>query len=172
MLLRSEAMIEVEINEDMKQRALKKAHEMGKLNHSITNGGGNIAGFLGEEVANHIIKGTITNTYDYDIVDEHGIKYDVKTKRCTSKPKDYYECSIAEYNLKQQCNYYAFVRVEFVNNQWGRAWYLGVYDKASYFKDARLLKEGDIDSDNNFRVKANCYNMPIKQLMQNLNQDR
>jgi hypothetical protein len=49
---------------------------------------------------------------------------------------------------------------------------LGVYDKQSYFKDARLLKEGDIDSDNNFRVKANCYNMPIKQLVQILNKDR
>ena len=50
---------------------------------------------FGEEVANQIICGTITNTYDYDIVDDCDIRYDVKTKRCTSEPKDKYECSVA-----------------------------------------------------------------------------
>ena len=48
-------MIEVEITEKMKQRAWRKAREMGKLKNSITKGDGNIAGFLGEEGANQII---------------------------------------------------------------------------------------------------------------------
>ena len=61
-------MIEVEITQQMKERAWRKAREMGKLNHSITKGDGNIAGFLGEEVANQIIGGDICNTYDYDII--------------------------------------------------------------------------------------------------------
>ena len=50
----------------MKKKAWRKAREMGRINNSITRGDGNIAGFLGEEVANFLIKGEVTNTYDYD----------------------------------------------------------------------------------------------------------
>ena len=82
-------MIEVEITEDMKRRAWVKARKMGEINNSITHGDGNIAGFIGEEIANAIIQGDINNTYDYDIIDGD-ITYDVKTKRCTSPPKSFY----------------------------------------------------------------------------------
>ena len=101
---KGKTMIEVEITEDMKKRAWAKSREMGVLNNSIMKGDGNIAGFIGEEVANLVIKGIISNTYDYDIVDDEDIKYDVKTKRCTSAPKPYYDCSVANFNTKQQCD--------------------------------------------------------------------
>ena len=137
---------------------------MGTLKNSITSGDGNIAGFLGEQVANEVLKGEVTNTYNYDIVGKGGVRYDVKTKRCTSQPRDYYECSIAALQIKQDCDRYVFVRIENINGKWGRAWVLGSYQKESYFKDARFLKEGQIDGDNNFRVKADCYNIAIKDL--------
>jgi|TARA_R110000744_G_scaffold110231_7_gene207982 hypothetical protein len=157
-------MIDVKITEQMKQRAWSKSREMGTLKNSITSGGGNIAGFLGEQVANEVLKGEVTNTYNYDIVGKGGVRYDVKTKRCTSQPKDYYECSIAALQIKQDCDHYVFVRIENINGKWGRAWVLGSYDKESYFKDAKFLKEGQIDGDNNFRVRADCYNIAIKDL--------
>jgi hypothetical protein len=159
-------MIEVKITEEMKQRAWRKAREMGKLNNSITKGEGNISGFIGEEVANSLIEGVVTNTYDYDITsgDQQLITWDVKTKRCTSPPRDYYDCSVAAFNTKQNCDRYVFVRVMFTKNRWGPAWVLGWYDKNKYFKDARFLKKGQIDPDNNFKVKADCYNISIKDL--------
>ena len=156
-------MIEIQITEQMKQRAWRKARQMGQLNNSITKGDGNIAGFLGEEVANNVIKGNINNTYDYDII-KNGVKYDVKTKRCTSEPKPYYECSVAAYNTKQECDYYVFVRLENVRGKWTRAWVLGCYKKQAYFKSARFLKRGQKDGNNGFRVKADCYNMTISKL--------
>ena len=105
-------MIEIAITEKMKQRAWRKARSMGKLKNSITAGDGNIAGFLGEEVANEIINGIVSNTYDYDILYEttsRKIKYDVKTKRCTSEPKPFYECSVAAYNTRQECDRYVYL---------------------------------------------------------------
>ena len=156
-------MIEIEITEDMKKRAWRKAREMGEINNSITKGDGNIAGFLGEEVANHIIKGDINNTYDYDIISDD-VTYDVKTKRCTSEPKPYYECSVAAFNTKQKCDYYVFVRIENINRVWTRAWVLGGLSKEDYFDDARFLKKGQKDGSNGFYVKADCYNMEIKKL--------
>jgi len=160
-------MIEIKITEQMKQRAWRKARSMGKLKNSITSGEGNIAGFLGEEVANEIINGIVSNTYDYDILYETAsskIKYDVKTKRCTSEPKPFYECSVAAYNTKQECDRYAFVRVEYKNGKWGRAWLLGWLAKEDYFRNAHELRKGQVDPSNGFRVKANCYNVAISDL--------
>ncbi len=156
-------MIEVEITEQMKKRAWRKAREMGKLKNSITKGQGNIAGFLGEEVANSILDGTIDNTKDYDIVCDE-LTYDVKTKRCTSEPKPDYDCSVAAYNTVQKCDRYIFVRVEWKNNRWGRAWVLGWCDKEEYFSSAKKLFKGQRDGSNWFKVKSNCYNMSIEDL--------
>ena len=147
----------------MLTRAKKKAKEMGVIKNSILSGEGNLAGFLGEEVANRILRGKINNTYDYDIVCGEK-QYDVKTKRCTSPPKLYYECRVAKYNTKQGCDSYCFVRIEYKNGKWGRAWYLGEKDKKSFYKGAKELKKGQVDPDNNFVVKADCFNLAIKDL--------
>lgn len=151
----------VKITEDMLLRAKRKSDEMGSLNNSITKGGGNLAGFVGEEIAQFVLGGSIVNTYDYDIVLDNGITVDVKTKRTTVEPKVLYECSVAAYNIKQKCDYYAFTRV-LDNMSYG--WFLGVYPKELYFKEARLWKKGDRDPSNNFIVKADCYNMLIAML--------
>ena len=147
----------------MKQRAWSKSRDMGKLKGSITKGDGNIAGFLGEQIANELLGGEVQNTYDYDIV-KGDTTYDVKTKRCTSEPKDHYDCSVAAYNTKQNCDQYIFVRIEYIKGKWGRAWVLGSYPKEDYFKNARFLKKGERDGDNGFKVKADCYNIAIKDL--------
>ena len=127
-------------------------------------GDGNIAGFLGEEVANVVIGGTINNTYDYDLVAQDGTKYDVKTKRCTSPPKPYYDCSVANFNTKQKCDRYVFVRIENKNKRWGRAWVLGWLTHDDYFKKARKLTKGQKDPSNGFVVRADCHNVAISEL--------
>ena len=158
-------MIEINITQSMIDSATKKSIEMGKLNNSITMGDGNIAGFLGEEIANTIIGGRVDNTYDYDIIDSD-TTYDVKTKRCTSKPKPEYDCSVAAFNIKQRCDRYVFVRLENVSGVWRRAWVLGWMKKDEYFKLARFLKKGDFDPSNKYFVKADCYNLQINMLHQ------
>lgn len=155
-------MIEVEITGEMVSFAQAKATEMGRLSKSITSGNGNLSGFVGELIANTVIRGEIRNSFDYDIIGPTGIKYDVKTKRCTSKPKPHYECSIAAYSMKQQCDVYVFVRVLMSME---RGWILGYYPKNNYFRKARFLKVGDFDASNSFYVKADCYNLAIEDLI-------
>ena len=149
--------------QEMIDRAKVRANQMGEIRNSITRGAGNLAGFLGEEIANALIKGNVSNTYDYDILYKK-LKYDVKTKRCTSPPKSHYECSVAAYNTKQKCDRYAFVRIEWVNGKWGRAWVLGWLEHDEYFEKAEKLNKGEIDRSNGFMVKADCYNVPISNL--------
>lgn len=161
-------MIEVEITPEMYRLAWAKSRDMGKLKKSITEGEGNIAGYLGEIIANQFIGGEISNTYDYDIIAPNGAKIDVKTKRCKSEPLPHYECSVAAYNTVQKCDYYAFVRVECINNEYTRGWYLGHIQKDSYYYNSRKLFKGQRDGDNWFTVKADCYNLPITSLSTNL----
>lgn len=154
-------MIEVVVTGDMLVTARDKAAEMGKLRNSITSGAGNIAGFIGEAIAQQVMGGVLANTYDYDLILCNGKTVDVKTKLTSVKPLDSYDCSIAGLNTKQQCDYYAFVRVK---NDLSVGWYLGVYPKEQYMLDSVFMKRGNIDPSNGYVVKSDCYNLKINQL--------
>ena len=156
-------MIEVKVTDYMRVKARSMAKDLGKLKNSITKGEGNVAGFVGELIALDYLGGVKANTYDFDIV-SGGKTYDVKTKRCTSPPKPHYDCSVAAFNTKQRCDIYFFVRVQFEGDRPVKAWVLGQKDKAEYFKQARKLKKGEVDPSNNFKVKADCYNLSINKL--------
>lgn len=158
-------MIEVVVTPQMLVEARDKAAEMGKLRNSITSGAGNIAGFIGEAIANQVLGGVLTNTYDYDLVLNDDIKVDVKTKQTSVKPLPTYDCSIANLNTKQQCDYYCFVRVK---NDFTVGWYLGVYPKEQYMLDAVFMKKGTIDNSNGYVVKSDCWNLPIHQLKEHI----
>ena len=157
-------MIEVKITDQMYRDAWAKSRDMGKLKNSITKGEGNIAGFIGESIALHVLGGDIQNNKDRDLILPNGKTVDIKTKRCTSEPLPHYECSVAAYNTVQKCDYYAFVRVEYINNEYTRGWFLGIIPKEEYFEKARKLFKGQKDGSNWFTVKADCYNLPISEL--------
>ena len=159
-------MIEVTIKQDMVNRAILRSRKMGSIRNSITSGQGNIAGFIGEEVVNEYIGGKIVDHYDYDLIVGHRL-VDVKTKRCTSRPKGYYDCSIASTSTHQKCTEYIFVRIEWHKskpNDWKRAWICGRIDRDEYFRKGRKLLKGQLDGSNKFVVKADCYNLRIEQL--------
>lgn len=154
-------MVEIEVDDDMLLKARRKAAEMGTLRNSITGGGGNIAGFIGEAIAQKVLGGALLNTYDYDLVLDNGTKIDVKTKQTSVKPLDTYDCSIASLNTKQECDYYCFVRVK---KDLTIGWYLGVYSKKKYMEDAVFMKKGMIDPANGYVVRSDCYNLKINKL--------
>lgn len=141
--------------------AKQMSEEMGALKNSITSGEGNLIGFLGEIVAQKILGGDFDNTYHHDLLLDDFTRVDVKTKKTSVEPKDYYECSVAALNVSQLCDYYCFVRIK---DDLSVGWYLGVCHKKKYFDKARFLRKGELDQDNNFVVKSDCYNMKISEL--------
>tara|TARA_E500000318_G_scaffold12135_1_gene10992 strand:+ start:2822 stop:3298 length:477 start_codon:yes stop_codon:yes gene_type:complete len=157
-------LIEVNVTNDMFVKAREKAIEVGRLNNSILNGGGNLAGFIGEQIVLQVLGGDWLNTYEYDLIID-GHKVDVKTKQTSVVPLPHYECSITEYNAKQDCDYYAFTRVK---KDFSVGWYLGAMKKADYFYKAKYLKKGEVDPSNNYTVRATCYNLAIDQLKERL----
>lgn len=154
-------MYEIEITKQMRDSASEMAESLGHLRNSITKGHGNYAGFLGEQLANTVIRGKIEHTYDYDIVDPIGITVDVKTKRTTVTPMPHYNCSVADFNTKQLCDFYCFVRV---HESYDIGWFLGVYPKNKFYTDATFGKKGSPDGPD-FKFRADCYNIRIDQLL-------
>lgn len=156
-------MVEVKIKPQWKRAALKEAKELGSLKKSITNGAGNLAGFVGERAVADYLEIEKNNTYEYDLVTKKEKTYDVKTKRCKSKPLPHYTVSVCALNTKQNCDAYIFVRVD---NEITTAWILGYMPKEEFYKHAKFCKKGDLDPDSNcnWRFKEDCYNMYIKDL--------
>lgn len=145
--------------------AEKDATDMGKLKASITKGEGNLVGFLGEIVTGAVIDAQRVNTFHYDLVKDSKL-IDVKTKRCTSEPQLWYDCSVAAFNTKQECTHYVFTRV--LDPEHTICWVLGYLTKDDYFKLARFCKKGEIDTHDRtgrqWPFKADCYNVEISKL--------
>ena len=154
----------VKPTEDQKKLAKKLAKEMGSIKNSITKGEGNAAGFLAEIVVADLLGAQKKSTKDYDLITKEGKTVDVKTKRTNVPPKSYYECSIAKTSLHQNCDYYVFTRCL----PDGTLYILGDFEQDAYFVKARKLEKGQQDGDNNFIVKADCFNLPISELTNEL----
>lgn len=137
---------------------------MGKLRNSITSGDGNLAAFIGEFAAQIVIGGEILNTFEFDIRDDSGITWDVKTKRRTVKPRVKYNCSVADFNTNQKCDRYCFVTLFNLDY----AYVLGWISKEDFYKKAKFFKKGEVDEQSppgkTFRFTADCYNLETKEL--------
>ena len=154
-------MIEITPTEEQKREARLASGGTTGLQGSITRGAGSPAGALGEILVRDYLGYIQANTAHYDLYTDQGTRIDVKTKRCTSAPKEFYECSIAAHGSKQECDEYIFVRV--LNNL-QRAWILGRIPKDEYFEKAVRHRKGDRDESNNFTFKSDCYNLAIREL--------
>lgn len=159
-------MIHIDIDEsfleEVEDKAREEAREMGNLNGSIEDGDGNFAGLLAEYLFVDYFGGERDPTFDYDVVWD-GKKIDVKTKRRSVKPEPYYECSIADFNTEQDCDWYYFVSILYDKSE---AWLLGYKSPEDYYEKAEFHEEGDYDPDNGFTFKADCWNLPISELDQ------
>lgn len=155
-------MIEYDITDEMIEKAKKKDVEMGKLRNSIRNGEGNLVGFIGEEVFAAYYNAQSANTYDYDVL-YGNLRIDVKTKTTTVKPQPHYFATVADYNTKQNCDLYYFVRVD-LNKK--KAYLLGGIRKEKFYSESTFYKRGDPDPSSNlgWTFKADCYNLEISKL--------
>ena len=165
-------MIEVTIQENMIQEAKKLRSEMpSKPNNSITKGEGSYCGCLGEIILRNYLNtlkcdAKIASDYDFDIITNKGTKFEVKTKRCTSKPKESYECSVPDYNNRQKCDYYAFVRI---NEKTMKGYILGYLSKDEFLSKSVQRRKGETDNNilpngKPFIFHADCKNIYINQL--------
>lgn len=154
----SEYVIKISIPDSNINKSRKRAAHLNNSKRKISFGG-EIYGIVGEQLFLDNYGGELIDNKDYDINHPNIGKIDVKTKRCSSPPEGHYTCSVAEYQLKNECDYYAFYRV---HNNLTVGWFLGIISKEEFLKNATRLEKGEMDGD--FVCKADCYNIKISQL--------
>lgn len=160
--------LEVPISKAIKKAAKELAADLGQLKNSIESGRGNFAGFQGELVLLKFfndmgLDAKYAQEYDYDILltGTPSVKIEVKTKRTKYVPKMNYECSVANYNLKQNCDCYYFTRVTD-----SHCYILGYLTKSDFLKVSTEMKKGQIEGAENMPngIVADCRNVFIHQL--------
>ena len=172
--------ISIPWDDRMVTRAQKKAKSLGRIRNSILRGGGNAAGYLGEEAVASYIGAEITSCnkgsdkYDYDIIARDGRRVEIKTKRRTVYPQEHFDVSVAKTSVHQRPDLYIFVSIEFakVTMENGRRVYrniksiciLGQAEPEDFFARAKIWREGDIDGRNGFRTHVDMYNLPISEI--------
>ena len=161
--------VEVPFTKEMVASAKEKARNLGKINNSILKGKGNLAGYLGEEIVARYIKAHIISNdegeekYNHDLV-KNGQKIEVKTKRRTVPPRDFYDASVAETSRHQNPDLYIFVSIQFKGRTPIKAWICGQKGSKEYFEQATFYAKGDVDPSNGWEVSTDCYNLPYKDL--------
>lgn len=161
-----EGFLELPITAEMLARAKAKADEMGPLRNSIRNGGGNFAGFLGEElILTAWAEARSHNTFQHDVTWE-SVRFEIKAKDRTVPPALDFEASVADFNTKQQADFYGFTSIYRPRgtSNYLRGTICGIISKADYFKKATYLSVGEVDPSNGWVVKAACYNLPYSAL--------
>jgi hypothetical protein len=160
-------MIVIAITNEQRARA-KELYSFDKLNGSFTKGEGNKYGAIGEiivfdycknkgfDVNNKIIG---QDKYHYDLIINE-FKVEIKTKSTTVYPEEYFLCSISNHNINQECDFYFFVRVL---EDMRTGFLLGYKSKDDFFKNAQFNEKGSTDV-NGWVFKADCWNLPIKDL--------
>jgi len=167
--LRVSNIIEAPFTEEMVDSAKEKAKSLGKIKNSILKGKGNFAGYLGEEIVASYIKANIISSdegeekYNHDLVLD-GRTIEVKTKRRTVPPKDFYDASVAHTSMHQNPDLYIFVSIQFQESTPIKAWICGQKDSTEYFKQSTFYAKGDVDPSNGWKVSTDCYNLPYEDL--------
>ena len=157
-------MITLEITSDQFERA-SNLYPFDSLNNSITGGESQIYGAVGEVVFGDFYAGRYErkDTHDYDFWNpRNGITVDIKTKRTTAVPRKDWNCSVAAFNTKQNCDYYFFVRVM---EDFSTAFLLGYLGKEEFYNLADFRRKGESDPlKRNWKFTADCYNVPVEKL--------
>jgi len=164
----------IPFTKEMIARARARAKEMGSIKNSITKGGGNVAGFLGEEAFCAYTGASAIGSKDHDVV-LNNERIEVKTKRRTVAPEPNYDVSVANTSTHQNPDKYAFISLEFgetITKRNGQkaykdlknVWYVGSKDAEEYFKEAAKWDKGDVDKSNDFTTLQDMYNLPISEL--------
>ncbi len=136
----------------------QRSEEMGILQLSRTNGAGNVVGFLGEAAVLNLTKGELCDTLSFDLL-VAGKRMDVKTKSCSSVPRGHYLCSVMEYQLKNECDGYIFVRIDLPART---GWILGSITKERLLAEGQVCKKGEPDG--KFIFKEDCVSIRVDQL--------
>jgi|TARA_B110000196_G_C20696008_1_gene453027 hypothetical protein len=170
-------MIEIPFTDEMVKNSYHLAQELGSIKNSITQGGGNRAGYLGELAvseyinAEHVSCDWGEDKYNRDLLLK-GKNFEVKTKRRCFDPKSDYDASVADTSTHQKTDYYIHLSITFGRHENRkvyydplRIWLCGIISKEQYFIKSKVWNANEVDSSNDFKTHVKMHNLSYKELI-------
>ena len=155
-------MIEVLTTAEQRLAAKEQAAQMGYAG-SMMQGQRDAHASLAEIVACEYVGGEMVRDYNHDFRTWWGLKVDVKSKVRSVPPQDHFDVSILEYTKKQACDFLLFTSVL---KDGSKVWIVGGYGKASFLRDAKIVKAGEKFGPNQIAYKRDNYEMLIQDIGQ------
>lgn len=147
------------------EKAKERERSMGIINNSFLLGKGTLKGFIAEEVVAEVLGADFSGGSKNCDMTLAGKKLEIKAVGCTSAPKDFYNCHVAETSWHQKCDYYIFARVM---EDLSKLWIVGKIKHADFHKLAGKNKKGKVDpnsiTEEDYQFKANCRSITIAEL--------
>lgn len=156
-------MIEFKLEDRHREAAKRLSEPLTKLysdnEDSILSGGGFYISKLGEIAVAETFGWEYTDTYENDFegwwFDGTPRRIEVKTKRRTVPPKDWYNGSVAAANAGQRCDYYLFCS-SLVDKY---IYIIGYMPKDKFIEKAFFARKGEQETPS-WCFQADCYNLP------------
>jgi len=156
--------VEVSVTNEMLENAKVRADKIpSNIKNSIRKGEGRLCGAIGEMALIKISGGEESigrSVYQYD-VNIRGMLCEVKTKERNDIPKSHYNCTVANVNATQKCDYYIFAST---NRDYSKVWILGFLPREEFIQKSRFMKKGEYDSENDYTCHEDCWNVRIDEL--------
>ena len=155
-------MIEILTTAEQRIAAKEQAAQMGYAG-SMMQGQRDAHASLAEIVACEYVGGQMVRDYNHDFRTWWGLKVDVKNKVRSVPPQPHYAVNIFTYNKNQDCDFLLFTSTP---KDGSRVWIVGGYGKASFLRDAKIVKAGEKFGPNQIAYKRDNYEMQIKDIGQ------
>ena len=167
----------MKISEEIIWLAEKRIEDIPILKNSIRGKEANLIGSIGEVLFEKFIQdeGLMIeketgeyNQYNHDFIVNKMFTVDVKTKDRTVPPKDYYDCTVPVKNLGyQNPDFFYFISLLREGETFTEGFLLGAINLPNLKKKGEIWMEGDIDVRNGKRIRNNCINVTVKNLLTN-----
>lgn len=167
-------MIEIKVTDEIRKRAKEIAEPLMKQYannpNSIRKGKGHYFAKIGELAIAEKFGWKHIDTFHADteaiLTNGEGRKVEIKVKERNVPPRGHYNATVANANTKQACDYYLFAST--ISDE--VVYVLGIMPKKEFLEKAVFRKKGELDPDGprgqNWRFKADCYNMPYNEMRQ------
>ena len=120
----------------------------------------------GEQAVCKALNAEPVHKASYDVI-WNGLRVEVKTKRRTRIPLNWYPASIAATSAHQKdgCDLYIFTTVLYpdgLDDAPSRVYFCGQISPAIFWDKAQFIRKGEAESFNGFKAHADMYNLPYK----------
>lgn len=120
-----------------------------------------LAGRVGEEVFRRVFGGEDIDNVGFDVLYD-GMKVEVKTLNRSVRPKPNYN-AIVKKNRKREseCDLFYFISTlgPKVDTPYSMVWLCGYITPDEFDRQAEYWKKGEVDPENGFTNRHNCYKM-------------